>query len=217
MFDSEYRAFAVMAAALVITPGASMAVVTGMALQRGRLAALSTVIGVNIANSSLALTSMLGLSAAFTRWPQLLRAVSFGGAVYLTGLGLRHLWRTTSLPSPVGREQPGPAGAGSSPVIRGMVTNFLNPSVILFYTLLLPQFIRSTDPFVRRFLMLAATHVSMSLLWLSAYALAVGALGERTARPRVRRAMEAVTGAILVFLGLRLLLPSPISTATVWR
>jgi len=207
MFDSGFRAFAVMAAALVISPGASMAVVTDMALRRGRFAALLTVLGVNIANSSLALASMLGLSAAFARWPPLLRAVSFGGAIYLTCLGLRLLWRTAPLPGRPEQERSGPAcGVRSAAIVRGMMTNFLNPSVILFYTLLLPQFIRSSDSFFQRFLLLAGTHVTMSLVWLSAYALAVGALSERTAHPRVRRAMGIVTGAVLVFLGVKLLI-----------
>jgi threonine/homoserine/homoserine lactone efflux protein len=207
MFDSSFKTFVIMAAALVISPGASMAVVTEMALQRGRFAALLTVVGVNIANSSLALASMFGLSAVFHQWPSLLRAVSIGGAIYLTYLGLRTLWQQAH-----GYAQPGPGRLNPAPtmepsaVVRGVLTNFLNPSVVLFYMLLLPQFISAADPFFRRFLMLAATHVSMSLLWLSAYAMAVGTLSERMARPRVRRTMEILTGAVLVFLGVRLVL-----------
>jgi threonine/homoserine/homoserine lactone efflux protein len=84
--------------------------------------------------------------------------------------------------------------------------SFLNPSVVLFYMLLLPQFIRASDPFFRRFLLLAATHVSMSILWLTSYALAVGTLSERMAQSRTRRVMELVTGAVLVFLGVRLVI-----------
>ena len=206
MFDARFNAFAVMAAALVLSPGASMAVVTEVALQRGRLAALLTVAGINIANSSLALASMLGLSAVIHRGPALLRAVSIGGAIYLAFLGSLALWRAAlaRVPNRAERLHPAPGGP-SSAIVRGMLTNFLNPSVILFYTLLLPQFIRGTDPFYQRFLLLAATHVSMSLLWLSAYALAVGTLSERLAQPPVRRTMEAATGAVLVILAISLI------------
>ncbi len=207
MFDTAFKTYAIMAAALVISPGASMAVVTEMALQRGRLAALLTVVGINIANSSLALASMLGLSALFHQWPSVLRVVSVGGAIYLTYLGIHALWRPSQVSNP-GRDArviSTPARA-SSAVGRGIMTNLLNPSVVLFYMLLLPQFIRSTDPFFRRFLLLAATHVSMSVLWLTAFALAVGTLSERMARPTVRRTMEILTGAVLVVLGIRLVL-----------
>jgi threonine/homoserine/homoserine lactone efflux protein len=44
----------------------------------------------------------------------------------------------------------------------------------------------------------------MSLVWLSIYALALGALADRLTRPSVRRTLEAVTGVVLVGLGVRL-------------
>jgi threonine/homoserine/homoserine lactone efflux protein len=91
-------------------------------------------------------------------------------------------------------------------VVRGVTTNLLNPPVILFYMTFLPQFIGPQDPFFGRFLVLAATHVSMSLVWLSIYAAALGVLAERMARPRVRQALEALTGTLLVGLGIRLLI-----------
>ena len=213
MLDSSFKAFVIVAAALVVSPGATMAVVTEMALQRGRFAALLTVAGVNIANSSLAMASALGLSAVLHKWPSLLRAVSVGGAIYLMYLGLRTLWHMKEANAPGGRDLSKPAPARQhSAIVRGMLTNILNPSVILFYMLLLPQFIRGTDPFFRRFLLLAATHVSMSLLWLSAYALAVGTLSERMARPWARRALGFLTGAILVILGVKLLLQAGLFT-----
>lgn len=207
MFDSNFKAFVIVAAALVISPGATMAVVTEMALERGRLAALLTVAGVNIANSSLALASMFGLSALLHQWPSLLRAVSVGGAVYLTYLGVRALWhampgRGTNVTGGLRMK----STKESSAVVRGILTNFLNPSVVLFYMLLLPQFIASPDPFFRRFLLLATTHVCMSIVWLSAYAMAVGSLSERMERPWVRRTMEIATGLVLVILGVKLVL-----------
>jgi threonine/homoserine/homoserine lactone efflux protein len=86
------------------------------------------------------------------------------------------------------------------------MTNVLNPPVVLFYMTLLPQFIDASDPFFARFLLLAATHVSMSLAWQSSCAIAVSGVADRFARPATRRALEAATGAVLVFLGVRLLL-----------
>jgi threonine/homoserine/homoserine lactone efflux protein len=44
----------------------------------------------------------------------------------------------------------------------------------------------------------------MTLAWLSAYAVAVARAGDLLRRPRVRRALEAATGAALFALGLRL-------------
>jgi threonine/homoserine/homoserine lactone efflux protein len=44
----------------------------------------------------------------------------------------------------------------------------------------------------------------MTFIWLAAYALVVARAGEVLLRPRVRRAIEALTGAVLIALGLRL-------------
>jgi threonine/homoserine/homoserine lactone efflux protein len=201
MFDAQYRNFAILSATLVLSPGASLAVVMETAIQRGRWAGVLAVTGVNIGNSTLALASMLGLSALLHQWPSLLEVVRIGGALYLTFLGIRAV---------IPRKQGAPVVArGRSAVSRGVVTNLLHPSVILFYTLILPQFIRATDPFYRRFLLLAITHVSMSFLWLSACALAVGTLSERLAHPRFRRIMELITGGALLYLGLNLVGVAP--------
>ena len=219
MFDARYFAYAAISALLVASPGATMAVVFETALARGRVAALYTVIGVNIGNSTLAFASALGMSFVLHQWPWTLQVVKGGGAVYLSYLGLRAIWtsvcdrpasgtRPNAGGGPVIARTPG-CGVGStgrwSAVVRGITTNLLNPPVILFYMTFLPQFISAQDPFFARFLVLAATHVSMSLLWLSFYAFTLGALAERLSRPAVRRTLEALTGLLLVGFGVRLI------------
>ena len=215
MFDARYYAYASISALLVMSPGATMAVVMETAVADGRAAALHTVLGVNIGNSTLALASALGMSFVFTTWPSTLQFVKAGGAVYLTYLGLKGLWRMwNGFPPPAAVAPEGGTAPRASadrarfkraPVIRGIATNLLNPPVILFYMTFLPQFIGPEDPFFARFLVLAATHVSMSMVWLSMYAVALGLLAERMARPLVRRTLEGLTGALLVGFGVRLL------------
>ncbi len=221
MFDARYFAFLAFAALLVISPGATLAVVTEAAIGEGRVAALHTVLGVGIGNSTLALASALGMSVVFARWPSALQVVRAAGAIYLAYLGLRGLWRAIRPkdatlaprksafpfgPRP-GAERPEGEGRGSrrGAVARGVMTNLLNPPVILFYMTLLPQFIGPHDPFFARFMVLATSHVLMSLVWLTFYATALGVLADRLARPFVRRALEGITGAVLIGLGARLL------------
>jgi len=225
MFDARYLAYATISAVLVISPGATMAVVMETAIGEGRLAALYTVLGINIGNSTLALTSALGMSIVFHQWPWTMQFVKVAGAGYLAYLGLRGVYfavkgRPVSLGKgatghlangyvPDGQSPSGqlPSESGARrPVVRGVLTNLLNPPVVLFYMTFLPQFIGPGDPFFARFLVLAATHVSMSLVWLSIYAFALGILAERFARPSVRRTLEGITGTLLVGFGLRLLL-----------
>ena len=45
---------------------------------------------------------------------------------------------------------------------------------------------------------------TMTLVWLAAYAAAVAKAGDVLRRPRIRRLLDALVGAVLVALGLRL-------------
>jgi threonine/homoserine/homoserine lactone efflux protein len=75
-----------------------------------------------------------------------------------------------------------------------------NPKMAAFFTSLLPQF---GDGFAV-LLGLGLLFSLMTLVWLSAYALAVARTSAFLLRPRVRRASDAITGAVLVALGVRL-------------
>jgi len=117
------------------------------------------------------------------------------------------LWRALLSDPPVAEtaKGPGPFSRPLSFVARGVLTNLLNPPVILFYITMVPQFIGLQDAYLARALVLGATHVAMSVMWQGSCGLAVGMAAEHMGRPSVRRALEGITGAILVLLGARLL------------
>jgi threonine/homoserine/homoserine lactone efflux protein len=53
------------------------------------------------------------------------------------------------------------------------------------------------------FLALGAVFVLMTVLWLSAYCLIAARAAETLKRPRVRAALDRVTGSVLIVIGLR--------------
>jgi threonine/homoserine/homoserine lactone efflux protein len=69
-----------------------------------------------------------------------------------------------------------------------------------FFPSLLPQFAGSFS----LLLALGLAFCAMTLAWLTAYAIVVARAGDFLSRPAIRRVVEAVTGAVLVALGLRL-------------
>jgi threonine/homoserine/homoserine lactone efflux protein len=212
MFDTRYLAFATLSALLVMSPGATLAVVVETALGYGRRAALLTVVGVGLANATLAASTAFGLSALVGRWPSALEAIRLAGGVYLAYLGVRGIWRALSPPRRMAETEMGTgpfSEMGTGPiafVARGALTNLLNPPVILFYATMVPQFIGPQDPYLARALILGATHVAMSVLWQGSCGIAVGVAADHMRRPAVRRTLEGLTGAVLVYLGARLLL-----------
>jgi threonine/homoserine/homoserine lactone efflux protein len=72
----------------------------------------------------------------------------------------------------------------------------------VFFTSLLPQF-AGGGGFSKLFA-LGLLFSALTLTWLSAYAVVVARAGRVLARPRLRRALDAVTGTALAAFGVRL-------------
>lgn len=204
--DPQIAVFAGVAALLTITPGADTMLVMRNVLARGRRAGLLTTAGISAGIFVHATLSALGVSLVLARSAMAFEAVKLAGAAYLIVLGAQSLWR---LRRPEGADAPpgpGPGRRESRSLVEGLLTNLLNPKVAIFYLAFLPQFIRVTDVVLLKSVLLAAIHVGMGVVWLSLVAVFVGTLRGFVERRRVRRALEGVSGAVLVALGMRLAL-----------
>ena len=76
----------------------------------------------------------------------------------------------------------------------------------VFFTSLLPQFTQRDHTGFGALLLLGLCFCSLTLVWLTAYAIAVATAGDIFGRSGIRRGLEAMTGAVLVALGARLAL-----------
>jgi threonine/homoserine/homoserine lactone efflux protein len=81
-----------------------------------------------------------------------------------------------------------------------LISNLGNPKMAVFFTSLLPQFGDSFPVLLG----LGLLFCTMTFVWLTAYAFAVAKAGDVLRRPSIRRAFDALLGAVLVALGLRL-------------
>ena len=95
-------------------------------------------------------------------------------------------------------------GVLHEPYRQGLASNLLNPKVGVLYATLLPQFVEPGRSVLAWTLLLAAIHLSISIVWLTVYSWLVARARETLTKPRVRRAFERVTGSVLVALGVRL-------------
>jgi len=86
---------------------------------------------------------------------------------------------------------------------QGLISNLANPKMVVFFTSLLPQFVTRGAAFAP-LLLLGFVFATMTLIWLTLYAIAVAKARALLLRSRVRRVLDAVTGAVLVTFGVRL-------------
>ncbi|AWN31371.1 LysE family transporter [Streptomyces sp. NEAU-S7GS2] len=208
--DGQLIAFTGIAAGMVTMPGADFAVVVRNALD-SRRAGVATAVGVAgglLVHTALAVA---GLAAVLVAVPALFGAVQLLGGVYLLYLGVGALSAAVRRTGAHADSGTGPAAApadgpaallGTARSLRqGFLTNALNPKAPVLFLSLLPQFVPAGEPALPRTLLLATMVVAMALVWFPAVALLVDRLGNWLRRPRVTRALEATTGALLTALG----------------
>ena len=197
----DVLAFAAVVAVIVVLPGPDMALVLQNGLAGGRRSAVETALGINAGLLVWAVAAALGIAALLHASAPAFTALKLAGAAYLVWLGLRALadaWRGSPPVAYAGKRR------RARPFRQGLLSNLLNPKVALVFTTLIPQFVDAGRPALAQTLVLAAVFLCLGLVWLLSYALVVASVGEVLRRPRVRRALSAVTGAVLTALGVRL-------------
>jgi threonine/homoserine/homoserine lactone efflux protein len=202
MPDPLFIAGLAVLALLTVSPGADMALVTKITLERGRRAALLATLGICSGLLVHATASALGLSVILATSAEAFTIVKLAGAAYLAYLGLQAL---RSSFRDVANDVPSPR-RGANPLLQGVFSNVLNPKVAVFYLTFLPQFISPGDNVLIRSLAFALAHAVMGIVWLSAYSYAVMRMSDALGGAGVRRWLERVTGGVLIALGARLAL-----------
>ena len=196
-------AFVAVAAVVIVTPGQDTALVVKNTLAGRRRAGVATALGVSTGQLAWALATSAGLAAVLVASEQLFLAIRLLGAAYLTYLGLAALWSALRRRSHAHAAASPPSLGRVAAFRQGALSNLGNPKMAVFFTSLLPQF-ASGGPAFAGLLALGLVFSLLTLVWLGAYAVAVARAGGLLRRPAVRRALDAVTGAVLVALGLRL-------------
>jgi threonine/homoserine/homoserine lactone efflux protein len=187
---------------VIATPGPDTALTVRNTLLGGRRGGGFTAAGVAAGQAIWALATSAGLVALLVASEPVFEVVKWLGAAYLVWLGAHSLWSAWR-----GRAAPGAAVAGSarlSPATafrQGLLNDLGNPKMAVFFSSLLPQF---SDASFGSLVFLGLIFAAMTLAWLMAYAVALSMAGNFVRRRAVWRSIEAVTGAALVALGLRL-------------
>ena len=208
-------AFLAVAAVVIVTPGPDFALSLRNALVGGRAAGIATACGVASGQLIWAVAASLGLAALVAASEPVFRVVQLAGAAYLCCLGAQALASalrgTTSHDTP--RSAVTPARTARRAGLRqGLVSNLCNPKMAAFFTGLLPQFTGPRADAFLAFLAYGAAFSAMTLAWLTVVAILAAHLHAVLLRDRVRRAVEAATGTLLIALGLRVAAEGPAVT-----
>jgi threonine/homoserine/homoserine lactone efflux protein len=205
---SKYAEFLAFAVVLIVIPGPDFAVVTKNTLVGGRRRGRWTALGVSSSNLVQGTAAAFGLSALIVKVQPLFEAIKWAGVAYLAYLGvqaLRSARRGEYAPLD-GDDPSGPAQNTAQNVAgwrQGFISNITNPKVLVFYLAVLPQFL-TPGAGLGWLLVLAWSHAVLSLAYLLVLVTGLHSARRLLMRRRVRRALDATTGAVLLGFGAKL-------------
>ena len=186
------------------TPGPDTAYIVGRSVAQGRAAGLVSALGISVGCLFHCFASAFGLTALLATSATAFTAIKLAGGIYLVYLGIR-----MALAKPA-RPTEAPVMKDVRPLKKifwqAVVTNILNPKVVLFFLSFFPQFVLADAQHKTiAFLLLGATFVAMSTVWNCGTGFLAGTLARRAGRnPQVKMWLERVVGSAFVALGIKL-------------
>jgi RhtB (resistance to homoserine/threonine) family protein len=191
---------------LTITPGAGTALVVRSAATGGRRRAVATIVGNEVGVVTWGLLSVLGISALVAASEVAFATLKVIGAAVLIWLGVQTLMRVRrGEEAAAARPRSGERGHRSA-LRDGLVTSLANPKLAVFFVALFPQFVPAGTPVLPATLLMATTIVVLDFAWYGTLAVAVTRAKRAYERSRLARRIEALTGAVLIGLGIRVAL-----------
>ena len=195
--------FTLAAALLTVTPGLDTALVLRTAAVEGRRSAYAAAMGICLGVLVWGVIVALGLGALLAASQRAYDVLRWTGAAYLLYLGIGMIVRPRSSFSASDASMSERNGKRNW-FVRGILTNLLNPKVGVFYVSFLPQFIPARQNVPLFTVGLAGIHSLEGILWfallIAATQPAIGALR----RPGMMKALDRLTGTILIGFGIRL-------------
>jgi threonine/homoserine/homoserine lactone efflux protein len=203
---AQLLAFLGVSVVVICTPGPDTALTVRNAFAGGRGCGVATAAGVAVGQAVWTLAAGLGIAGLVRASEPVFLAMRVAGAAYLVYLGGQSLRAARR-----GQDPADPAAAASLRLTparalrQGVASNLANPKMAGFFLSLLPQF-ASPERGAPGLLLLGLLFCLLTFAWLALYSAAVARARAVLTRPRVRRAIDAVTGCVLVGFGARLAL-----------
>ena len=202
--DGSFLTFLGVSIVVIVVPGPDTALTIRNTVRGGRAPGIGTALGVSAGQLIWAVATSVGLVAVLLASEPVFRAVRLAGVAYLIWLGLQ------SLRAAVTARGPAPAGetvrerlSARAAFGQGIVNNLANPKMAVFFASVLPQFTAPGHGMFSALVLLGVVFSILTFVWLAAYAAVLSTAGRLLRASRLHRAVEAVSGTVLIGLGVK--------------
>ena len=194
--------FIIMTLFVVMSPGIDTALITKRTIADGRIAGFQMAFGITVGSLVHTVAATLGLSALLLQSALAFTILKLIGAIYLIYLGIKaFLQKKDLLQNP---EQLNEVKHKSA-FQEGLLSNILNPKVIIFFLTFLPQFVTNSNYVMGQFILMGCTYALLSIIWFVMYVICLYYIREWLLSPKIQNWMEKATGLVLVGFGIKLL------------
>ncbi|MDJ1653363.1 MULTISPECIES: LysE family transporter [Raoultella] len=185
-----------------MSPGASFLLVARMAMSSSRRAALSVAAGMGFGASVFAAIALAGLHTLLTLIPSLYTGLKVAGGCYLLWLALKMFRR----PSNRFNDSAGTQEVSvSKAFMTGVFTQISNPhTALVFASIFSAALSKNIQPVM--YIILPAMAFVIDVLWYAVVACLLSTDGPRQAYIKYRKFIDKLSGGVMAFLGIRLLL-----------
>ncbi|WP_061018988.1 LysE family translocator [Vibrio splendidus] len=190
---------------IAIIPGPNALLVLSTALTQRKLFAFVNVLGVSCGFFFHAFISANGISLLLSNTPMAFEGLKWAGVLYLVWLGYNHFRAALRAQEGVLSVVSASGSKLYNQFFKGLLTNLLNPKIVLFYLSIFPQFV-SKDAIVTDSLMLGGIQASVVSMWFLVVILMADTFKRLLVQKRTSQMMNIVCGILFVGFSIQLAL-----------
>jgi threonine/homoserine/homoserine lactone efflux protein len=199
-------AYIIIATAVAISPGPDVLFVVASAMRHRAKGAFAAALGIGAGSALHAFAAALGVSAIIAASPLAFDVLRYGGAAYLLFLGCQALLSFFRSASESNSQKVETKVSVWRVFQHGLITNLLNPKVIVFYLALLPQFVKIELGNVGlQIFLLGCIHNLIGLAFLTVIGLAAGRASQWLQQTGFARWMDGIAGIFFIGIAIRLI------------
>jgi threonine/homoserine/homoserine lactone efflux protein len=180
---------------LTVSPGPGVLYITARTVSQGRRAGFASMFGAESGEVVWMVAAATGLAAVLATSAATLTVLRFAGAAYLIGLGIYRWRKSGSLHLPR-------LASGGRTFIQGLLTQLVNPKVMIFFIAFFPQFLNESRPIAPQVLLLGVIYLAIALLVDFSYVMTASAVSRRfLSSPPLQKGSARASALTYVALG----------------
>lgn len=205
MLPDNFLLFIGMTTLVSMAPGPNVMFIMSQAALRGHRAGMMAGFGIQVANVIYFALTSVGLGVLIATSALAFFILKYAGAAYLAFLGVMAIVRSFQThPPPLDAGQPAPViPVGRGAFFDGLMIGFGNPKTVIWFTILLPQFINASRDVTSQTIAIGVVGTIVDVGVQLMYTYIGGTLQRFLGKPHIRSWFERGVG--IVFLGLALL------------